>query len=509
MSNLEDSRKFEIQNLLDTSKKSQDKDKNKIYQLSNPVVYYSALVEKSLIFFIFGIICYQIGFYIDIFCNNNKLNCSIKSKKVLQANMNSINYILSILAFLTYPLTVEYDNKAVYNISKLMFAVSILLFCFGGFWGMYLGRILMGFFAEYSHVYAHWMIYQIALPQHREAAVATMMISMSFYMTGFCYFSYLDGGGHWTWRVVNSVPAVMLILMVFVDFTLLRNVNGFEYLLQNMTKKEVIEQLSTYFEEGTAELMLLNNQVRKPRLQNRGIEVLSEESNREEASVWQKIKDKRSQIINCSIIAVCFMFGLSDPFITNSVFIGSHLLVNTKDVKASKLMMFYGSVGFLITSIILPILKLNKKRKLLFILSMLVSPLCYVISALGYKLNQLWLVRSTYIPIAVANGFLYNSYLLYVADLCSMDVISIPLVSLRLILALTQYLLPVFMSFEESDKSQISARFYVLATISGVSTLIAQFVMIETDGLAPDEIEKAVKGHNLGVRSTEIAERDF
>ena len=483
-------------NLLEIS--TQSKNLDKIYKLSNPVVYYAALVEKSLIFFAYGIMYYLVGLYLNIFCNSNNYNCSIDSKKHIQADMSSINYVFSILAYLTYPLTVQFNSKVVYNLSKLLFGASILLFCYGGFWGMYIGRVLMGFFAEYGHVIAHWMLYQIALPQHREAAIATMMMSMAMYAITFSYFSYLDKGGYWSWRIVNSGPAVLLIIMVFVDITLLRNVNGFDYLLKNNSEEEVIEQLSTYYEKGTAKMLIEENKSRQSQ-KNHQQELLdleeqssADSTKANELTLWERIQKKSNQILNCTIVGICFMLALSDPFLANHAFIGSHLLKNEQHVKASKLMMFYSSIAFFLTSIMLPIFRLNKKRKILLISSLLVCSLCLMVCGLGYKFEQLWLVRTTFVPVAVANGFLYTSYYLYLADICSPGVISIPLVFFRLMAVLTQYLFPVYMSFEDSTMSKISWRFQFLAAVSVVSAVVAHFVMIETDGLTPAEIEKKV-----------------
>ena len=408
--------------------------------------------------------------------------------------MNSIIYVVSMIAYLSYPLTVEFNNKAVYNISKMMLAISILLFNFGGIGGMYVARILMGFSGEYSHVSAHWMLYQIAIPQHREAAIATIAISIAVYMMSFSYFSYLDDGGYWTWRLVNSLPALLLILMIVADLTLFRNINGFDYLLKTKSKEDAIKQLSTYYEEETAKMMLRENQERQSQLYTQRIEHSTEYSNQEGKSIWFKIKQKRSNIINCIIVAFCLMLAFSDPFMTNFVFIGSHQLGHKDDVKASKMMIFYSSIGSLVTSVILPILKLNQKRKLLLTSNMVFCTLCIVVCGLGYRLKKLWLVRATFIPIAASNGFIYNSFMLYLADLCSMDVISIPLAMHRLILAASQYLFPIYMSFEDSTMSQISWRFFILAAISVLSLVAVQFVMIEPDGLSPFEINKLVKG---------------
>ena len=394
-----------------------------------------------------------------------------------------------------------------------MFSASILLFCFGGLWGMYIGRLLMGFFAEYCHVIAHWMLYQIALPQHREAAIATMMITMAGYSLSFSYFSYLDNGGYWMWRIVNSGPVVLLILMVLVDLTLLKDVNGFDYLLSIKSKEEVLKQLSTYYEKGTAKLMLEDSKGRHAQQNNQEILDLGQESEEsssvdQKLTLWQKIKKKRNQILNCSVIAICLKLGLSDPFISNHAFIGSHVLQNKQEVQASKLMMFYSSIAFLITSIMIPIFKLNKKRKALFISSLLTCCLCLMVCGLGYKFEQLWLVRTTFIPVMVSNGFLYNSYFLYLADICSPQVIAIPLICLRIMAGSTQYLFPVYMSFEDSSMRKIAWRFHFLAVVGLVSTVVAHLVMIETDGLAPSEIEAKVNGLDSGRRRTELRDRE-
>ena len=506
MNHPEDSKSLENQILLDASSKNSRR--KKIYQISNRVVYYGALVEKSMILFVFAAFYYQIGFYIDIFCNKSNYNCSVQSKKNVQSNMNSISYVVCMVAYLTYPLTVRFNNKVVYNISKAIFCVSILLFNFGGMWWMSFARVVMGFFSEYCQVTGHWILYQIALPQHREAAIAMMMVTTSVYMVAYSFFSFLDDGGYWTWRVINSGPALLLVLMILVDLTLLRNVNGLDYLLQTKTQKEVVKQLSTYYEEGTAVMMLRENYERQSHRHHQGLESLNEGGEPfKQISLWNKVKAKRSHIVNCTIVAFCFMLCFSDAFITNYVFIGSHILDHKEDVKASKMMVFYSSLGFLVTSILLPILKLNKKRKVLLTSNMFICSLCLVVSGLGYRFGKLWLVRTTFIPMAVANGFIYNSYLLYLADICSMDVISIPLAFHRLIMALTQYLLPVFMNFEESPMSLISLRFFILAAISVLSLVVVQFVMIETDGLSPVEINKLVEGEGKGNFDVELPSR--
>ena len=493
MSLLEDSKTLENLKLLDTT--HENPLEKKIYKISNRVVYYGSLAEKSLIFFVYAGISFQIGFYIDVFCNKNNYSCSTQSIKSLQSSMNSTTYLVSMIAYLIYPLTAEYNNKVVYNISKAAFCVSILLFNFAGMWWMTFARVLMGFFSEYCQVTGHWMLYQIALPQHREAAIAMMMVMMSLYMMAFSYLSFLDDGSYWTWRVVNSGPALLLVLMILVDLTLLRNVNGLDYLLQTKTEKEVVNQLSTYYEEETARMMLRENNERQSHRQGQRLEALDEERKTfKESSLWERIKAKRNQIIHCSILGLCVVFNFSDSFMSNYVFIGSHILDHQEDVKASKMMIFYSSIGFLVTSIILPILRLNKKRKILLTSNMLVCFLCLVVSGLGYRFGKLWLVRTTFIPVAVSNGFIYNSFLLYLADLCSMDVISIPLALHRLILATTEYSLPVFMSFEETHMAEISFRFFILAAISALCVVVVQFVMFETDGLSPAEITKMFKG---------------
>ena len=64
-----ESRIQETLNLLNISPKSHNFDK--IYKLSNPVIYYASIIEKSLSFFAFGIMIYLVGLYINIFCNSN------------------------------------------------------------------------------------------------------------------------------------------------------------------------------------------------------------------------------------------------------------------------------------------------------------------------------------------------------------------------------------------------------------------------------------------------------
>ena len=390
------------------------------YRVSNQLVYVSAIVEKALFFLTYGWIYFQVGLYLDIFCNENNFNCSINQKKSSLSRMGSFTFFTCIACNLSYPLLSKFNPKTLYNIAKLVFAMGFVLFSFGSLSWMLVGRLLMGGFGEFGHVTGHWMLYQIALPQHKEIAVSFMVIMGAYASVGLTFLSSIDNGGHWTWRFVNASPAVLLTFLILIDLTLLRNVNGFSYLQAEMKKQQVLAQLATYYDRATAEKVLSEYNKRKTEEQLGEIELVeqviqsargsSSSEKKRNISIFEKFKAKWREVVNSSIMGFLSTMAFSDMMISGGVYFGSHRLENKPLVIESKRMLFYGSIAYLVTSICVPLFNLSKKRKFFMLASQLSCSVCILICAYGYYSKSLWISRMTLIPIAALNGFLYNAF---------------------------------------------------------------------------------------------------
>ena len=477
----------------------------KNYRVSNHLVYVSAIVEKALFFLTYGWIYFQVGLYLDIFCNKNNFNCSVSEKKSSLSRMGSFTFVMCIACNLSYPMMADFNPKVLYNIAKLVFAAGFVLFSFGSLSWMLVGRLLMGGFGEFCHVTGHWMLYQIALPQHKEIAVSFMVTMGAVASVGLTFLSSIDGGGLWTWRFVNASPAALLVFLVFMDITLLNKVNGFNFLQTKMDREGVVNQLSTFYERKTAERVLDEFNMAKAEEGQVELELDlgNEESSKTEEfpapkkkpmPIIEKFSASSWEVINSSIMGFLCILAFSDMMITGGVYFGSHRLENQLEVTQSKQALFYGSIGFLVTSICVPIFNLSKKRKLFMLGSQLSCSLCILLCAYGYYTEKLWISRMTLIPLAALNGFLYNAFWLYCADLCPPELISIPVACMRLTLAAILYIYPYYFDFEKSSKHRIFWRLIISAGISLVSFGLTCFLMIETDGLTKEEVYMKLRG---------------
>ena len=273
--------------------------------------------------------------------------------------LNSITFLTSTITYILYPFLFKLNPKVSLNLAKVGLASSILLFCYGPFWALFVGRTLMGFFAEFCHVVAHWMIYQIALPQHKELVFACVIVFQSGVALTLTFLSYANNGGFWMWRIVNSVPALLLIALVFIDLDFLKKVNGLDYLLSTKTKEQVLKQLSTYYKKSTSRKILkqfIKGKEAKGKAESGGQSLAK-------TSLWVKIKVNRAEIVNSTLVAFLGVGSFCDVFFYNGIYIGSHLLSNQEEVKASKQILFLGGIAFFVASVLLMVFKFNKKRK--------------------------------------------------------------------------------------------------------------------------------------------------
>ena len=514
--------------LLDQNNQPQTNPQNivndKKYELSNPCIYYTALLEKALFFIPFGFAYFQINLYLDIFCNKNNHNCSNPLKKFSMSSMNSINCVANLLSNIIYPFLARFNPKFVFNASKVIYALSFILFSFGSIRVMIFARFLLGLFGELCHVIAHWMLYQIALPRDKEIAISSILCMQAVAGSTASYFSSFDNGGHWTWRVVNSTPAVLVVVLILVDLTILRKVNGFDYLYRSIKEEEMVDQLATYYQRSTAKVIIEDlkrakerknqledsaNRVPQPRSDgSHPIEgALTRENKNPRKQILEKMKVSSAELINCSIMGLLMAFTFNDVMLTGAVYFGSHKLGNRQDVKLSKQAMSYGTSAYLITSFLVPVLKLNKKRKLLMLSSQITCSACIFITAAAYFTKKLWIARMTIIPVSILNGFIFNAIYLYTVDICHPGLISIPFMFLRLATAIVMYAYPYFFDYENSTKRQLFWRLLVMGCVSLVSVGVSSWWMIETDGLSKAEIRVRLRGR-WGKRVVEMGDLD-
>ena len=458
-------------------------------QISNKRIYILALIEKSLIFSVYAAVESQIGFFLDIFCNKNNFNCSKDTKQASMSVMSSITFFTSTLTYIMYPFIFKLNPKTTINLAKLGLAFSILIFCFGPFWALFVGRTLMGIFVEFCHVVAHWMIYQVALPQHKEFAVASILVVGTAVSLALTLLSYVDTGGWWMWRLVNSAPAILLIALVFIDMSVLKNVNGLDFLQSTMHKDVVVKQLSTYYEKATSiEILKLFNKKRETQTKKK---IVGEGTKQ---SLWSEMKLHDKELINSTLVAVFGVGCFSDVFFYNGIYIGSHSLNNKEDVKASKEILFVGGVAYFIGSLLLMLFKFNKKRKTLIMVSQLIAILSFCLAAFGYLVDQLWIARMAIVPGCVFFGYIRVTTYLYIVDVCIPSLISIPLLFLRLSLAIILLVFPLVINFENSTKEQVGRRLIGVALFGFLCLVMTSIFMIETDGLSKVEISNRLRG---------------
>ena len=473
-------------------------------QISNKRVYILAIFEKILVFGCFTTVGCQIGFFLDIFCNENNFNCSKDTKKTSMSVLNSITFLTSTLTYITYPFVFKINPKISIKISKLGLAFSILLFCFGPFWAMFVARTLMGFFAEFCHVVAHWMIYQIALKQHKELVFGCVYVIQGGVILIQTFLSYANNGGYWMWRIENAAPALLLIALVFFDLSVLINVNGLDFLQSRKTYEGVIEQLSTYYTKATSiEILNQFNQEKQTKTDSGlgGVDF-------DKISIWEQIWLYKRELFNSSLVTFLGVATFCDVFYFNGIYLGSHLLSNKEEVRVTKKAIFIAGVAYFAASVVLMAFKFIKKRKVLMIVSQLGSVLSLCVAAFGYFTNQLWIARLSIISGQISLGYIRITTFLYIVDVCVPSMISIPLLFMRLSSAVILFVFPLAINFENSSTKQVGWKLLGVAAFALVCVVVTACFMIETDGLSKGEISKKLRGLEQGGALNRLKERD-
>ena len=128
------------------------------------------------------------------------------------------------------------------------------------------------------------------------------------------------------------------------------------------------------------------------------------------------------------------------------------------------------------------------------IVSQLVSILSLCLASIGYFTSRLWIARLSIISGYISSGYIRSTTYLYIVDVCVPSMISIPLLFMRLSLAIILFLFPLAINFENSSKEEVGWKLLGVAAFGVVCLVVTAVIMIETDGLSKAELSNRLRG---------------
>ena len=504
-------------------------------RLSNKFIYYMGLAERCITYCALQPPFTALSLFFNTISNENNNNWSKLRREDYNANLTSIFYIACELGAFVQGSFVDFNTKHVYNISKLLLALTTIPFVFGDIRLMEISRFLQGLFGEVSHVIVMWTAYEIALPRHREMFIRIFYVCNFAFGIFFNYLSLYDDGGRVFWRAMFLLPSAMMVGTILLDYTVCRNINTFTFYLRNYGVDKTIEIVSTYYDDTTARHLtnkfntlfeVQGNErsfegINQDRLELQGSQNPNSEARGDLSSprkilitvpttarsepkkvdycrgprkFIEAISNFKVETFHVFVIAACAMLSMLESFSQFGVLYGSKDLRDLEAVELSKKYVFWSSVIGMVAALAITVFKLNERRKLAMMISHGTVVCCFLAVNLSYFLEDLRLARIAILPTGGLVAAIYSTLYIYGNDVCPPEVVAIVGLTKRVVAGVLGYVIPKVVRFETLGFRGVARRMLFFSFIAIFSHFGLWFLMIETNSVPKEKIYRIMRG---------------
>ena len=508
---------------------NQRKDPPANQRLSNKSIYYMGLVERCITYAALQPPFMALTMFFNTISNEKNNNWSKEKREDYNALLTAIFYISCGLGAFIQGSFVDFNTKHVYNISKLLLALTAIPFVFGDIYVMEFSRFLQGMFGEICHVIVMWTSYQIALPRHREVFISSFYVCNLGITVLYSFLSLYDDGGTVYWRLMFLAPSAILVATIVLDYTVCKNINTFTYYLRNFGVDRTVEIVSTYYDDTTARYLtnrfnnLFELQGEKRTLEGvegerlelqasqnageRGDNTGNDYQNgdqQKKIDYWrgprkfiQAVKDFKVETFHVFIIAACAMLSMLESFGQFAVLYGAKDLRDLEAVKLTKEYVFWSYFLGTAVALAIAVFKLNTRRKLAMLVSHGIVVTCFLSVNLAYFLEDLRIARVAILPAEGLHAGIYATLYIYGNDVCPPEVVAIVGLTKRVTAGLLGYVIPKVVHFETLHFQGLARRMLWFSAIAIGSHIALWLVMIETHSVSKENVYRMMRGKRL------------
>ena len=457
-------------------------------QIKDRLVYLTLFIDKVACFGIAAQSLSATNFFYDSFSNKNNGNWP---KNVKDSYISYLNSAFSIGAFLGPFITIIFgrsNTKNLYILIKLVFIGGTCGFCVSNHIAvMTISKFFLGVSYMSMHIIIFWYECHNLLPEHRQRAFnlnstlgATCILTLST-------LSYLDPGNWWFWRACHLIFALLLVLSILIELTVLKKINCVSFFTQNGKYSKAEECLLHYIEEETTNRMIL---LEKEDLMNEDLEntrndedetVPCMERLRSISSLFvEDLGQNKKDVAYIVFIYVLLAGSFYDVIFAMSTYLGAKEMNNISAVKETKKWVSMGLIGKLMFASFLSYVVPNKRRKLVLELTHTIG-LCLMLGiSVSYLVEKLFISNICIFLFLTTSACWYPTYLVYANDILKPSLSSIAYIVNSLIDSGLFYILPNYLQFELRTKKEVGIRLLVLFFVRVVFNIMLRIWLVET-----------------------------
>lgn len=461
--------------------------------LSSAFLYYTFLTERCLTYCAIDTSFLILNVYYPTISNENNRNWNKVLREERIGTLTSIFYLGCVIGALISGMFVSLNTKHVYSFFKVALGFSMIPFVIGDYSWMIISRFLQGLFGEVSHVIIMWSVYEITLSEHKAMIYPMLYSSCGFSGLVYTQLSLYDDGGSVFWKWVFFSPVVLLWATVVLDYTVVRHVNTFTYLLKQKGEIETYNTIVNYYDDDTAKLLIKKYQ-RNFELEDSIYVDDSESIFGPIINFFKAVKKFRFEAFHIIMVASCGLLGYSEAYTEFSVYIGAKSMKDKVEVKKAQKSVIIYSIGKIFITIFVACFKLIKFRKVSMLICHGICQLSLILICYGYFTENLFFARLGVIIATIFGVVIFSIIYLYANDICPPSIFAVTGFTKRIMGGIFGVVFPWILKFETNSFYEIGVRLLGFLVVGLIGFFTLWIWMYESFGLSKTMVYERLRG---------------
>ena len=469
-------------------------------KVKNKFSYYLTLAGMVITFGIHTVPSYFLNVFYDSITNPRNNNWNAETRKTNLSYISTATNVGGLVGGIAFYFISKYNPRTVIHISRVLALIGSVGFTLQNIYLMLIGRFIIGFAASIGQNSLIWVAREICVEGHADIVMIAYHLSVSscFFTLGFA--SNFDKGGPLYWRAILLGFALILMILLFLDLLLVKDLNSITYMIRRFGLEESSKKVEGLYsvEVARAKIEEASDTLDYQRRQR-------EEQMRRGVAQWRTdLVTYKKSALNLICVTLLGLTGLQLQYMSFGSLIGSKNLNNHAAVAQVKLVLTFTevieSIGYMVV-IYFGFIRLRKR-------GLLVAHFfgCMVVlsSAVGYLSHNLLIARFGILLNGLAFPTFQPSFNLYTSEIVPASLVFINSFCSTIFGIIMEFLFPRVMDIEQSPYHTVGIKFLVLAAIGFSSNIALRFVMIETSGLSPLQAKALIEGEKI----EEISDED-